>query len=142
MAELLPSLSPKMDHLVCFLPGVLALAHSHGLRPLNESAAAYAALGLELSYLAPAVGLAATCHEMYARTPVGLAPEIVGFGSAWAGAGQGDLRIKPQDAHSLLRPEAVEAWCGGKPCPGTRGPGQRAHPSNHETHSASFSPGA
>lgn len=27
--------TPKMDHLVCFLPGILALAHHHGLKAID-----------------------------------------------------------------------------------------------------------
>lgn len=40
-------LSGKMDHLVCFLPGMLALAHENGLRPAESSLATYTRLGLK-----------------------------------------------------------------------------------------------
>ncbi|VDL67142.1 unnamed protein product [Nippostrongylus brasiliensis] len=42
------------------------------------------------------------------KNPTGLGPEIVYFNMI-PGATE-DLSIKPLDAHSLLRPEAIEAW--------------------------------
>jgi len=84
--------SPKMDHLVCFLAGTLALGTQHGLPQKH----------MEL-----AKNLSRTCYEMY-RTPTGLAPEIVYF-NLLPGR-KDDITIKPLDAHSLLRPEAFESW--------------------------------
>ncbi|KAL4968491.1 glycoside hydrolase family 47 protein [Aspergillus stella-maris] len=88
--------SPKMDHLVCFSPGSIALAN---------------ALARELTK---------TCLAMYAVTDTGLPPEIV-----WFEADEEDLRpssesrpssqkphnitIKPLDAHNLQRLETVES---------------------------------
>ena len=82
---------PKMDHLVCFLPGTLALGHAHGLPRAH----------LEL-----AEKLIETCYAMYTETATGLAPEIAYFG---VGSDLEDLKIKPADAHNLLRPETVES---------------------------------
>lgn len=103
---------PKMDHLVCFMPGLFALGWLHGVdtRVHPEDAS-----DLEL-----AEGLATTCYEMYRQTPTGLASEIVFFlddPSTKAGfpkqhvadIGNGDYIIKPADAHNLLRPETVES---------------------------------
>ncbi len=56
--------SPKMDHLVCYYPGLLALGTLHGL-PLQ-----HLQLAEELLY---------TCWQMYERMPTGLSPEIVYF---------------------------------------------------------------
>lgn len=55
--------SAKMDHLVCFLAGTLALGTQHGLPS---------------KHLEIAKKLSRTCYEFY-KTPTGLAPEIVYF---------------------------------------------------------------
>ncbi|KAK9829091.1 hypothetical protein WJX72_003851 [[Myrmecia] bisecta] len=99
----------KMDHLVCFLPGLLALGHLHGINSGHES---------ELDDLSVAKLLMLTCYEMYRRVPSGLAPEIAFFKPASGSdypkhhsddVGGGNFVIKPQDAHSLLRPETMES---------------------------------
>nr|CDJ88607.1 Glycoside hydrolase domain containing protein [Haemonchus contortus] len=84
--------SPKMDHLVCFLSGTLALGSQNGL---------------PAEHMKLAKDLGRACKAMY-KTPTGLGPEIAYF-NMMPGIQQ-DLSIKPLDAHSLLRPEAVEAW--------------------------------
>lgn len=86
--------SPKMDHLVCFYPGTLALAHHFGLGEGTE-------------YLDSAKELAETCWQMYNRMATRLSPEITFFNLA-QGAHE-DLIVKPLDAHNLLRPETVES---------------------------------
>lgn len=86
------SFSPKMDHLVCFLPGTLALGYHHGLPAWH----------MEL-----AKELMETCYQMYARMETGLSPEIVYFNTEEGAAV--DLYVKPLDAHNLLRPETVES---------------------------------
>ncbi|XP_029787320.1 endoplasmic reticulum mannosyl-oligosaccharide 1,2-alpha-mannosidase-like [Suricata suricatta] len=53
-----------MDHLVCFLPGTLALGAHHGL-PANH---------MEL-----ARALMDTCYQMNRQMETGLSPEIVHF---------------------------------------------------------------
>ncbi|EDO30560.1 predicted protein, partial [Nematostella vectensis] len=58
------SFSPKMDHLVCFLPGTMALAAHNGLDP---------------KYLEFAKDMMETCYQMYARMPSRLSPEIAYF---------------------------------------------------------------
>ncbi|XP_030598628.1 endoplasmic reticulum mannosyl-oligosaccharide 1,2-alpha-mannosidase [Archocentrus centrarchus] len=84
--------NPKMDHLVCFLPGTLALgAHN----------------GLPGDHMDLAVQLMETCHQMYKQMETGLSPEIVHF-SLQASDGS-DVIVKPADRHNLLRPETVES---------------------------------
>lgn len=84
--------SPKMDHLVCFLPGTLALgAHN----------------GLPAEHMELAKQLMETCYQMYAQMETGLSPEIVHF-NMQADSTQ-DVDVKPADRHNLLRPETVES---------------------------------
>uniref|UniRef100_A0AAQ4PSX2 alpha-1,2-Mannosidase n=1 Tax=Gasterosteus aculeatus aculeatus TaxID=481459 RepID=A0AAQ4PSX2_GASAC len=84
--------NPKMDHLVCFLPGTLALgAHN----------------GLPGDHMDLAVQLMETCHQMYKQMETGLSPEIVHF-NLQANDGN-DVVVKPADRHNLLRPETVES---------------------------------
>lgn len=57
-------LSLIQDHLVCFLPGTLALgAHN----------------GLPADHMDLALQLMETCHQMYAQMETGLSPEIAHF---------------------------------------------------------------
>uniref|UniRef100_A0ABM5F5N8 alpha-1,2-Mannosidase n=1 Tax=Pogona vitticeps TaxID=103695 RepID=A0ABM5F5N8_9SAUR len=85
--------SNKMDHLVCFLPGALALgAHN----------------GLPADHMTLAAELAETCYQMYAQVETGLSPEIVHF-NMHAQKGRKDIEIKTADRHNLLRPETVES---------------------------------
>uniref|UniRef100_A0A672Z1N1 alpha-1,2-Mannosidase n=1 Tax=Sphaeramia orbicularis TaxID=375764 RepID=A0A672Z1N1_9TELE len=84
--------NPKMDHLVCFLPGTLALgAHN----------------GLPGDHMDLAVELMETCHQMYKQMETGLSPEIAHF-SLQPSDGR-DVIVKPADKHNLLRPETVES---------------------------------
>ena len=50
-----------MDHLACFLPGVLALGVSHGAVSGSKA----------LKYKKLAADLTETCYQMYARQPTG-----------------------------------------------------------------------
>ncbi|XP_066569329.1 mannosidase, alpha, class 1B, member 1b isoform X1 [Amia ocellicauda] len=84
--------SPKMDHLVCFLPGTLALgAHN----------------GLPAEHMELAQQLVETCYQMYAQIETGLSPEIVQFNLMPRNGN--DVEVKPADRHNLLRPETVES---------------------------------
>ncbi|XP_064165085.1 endoplasmic reticulum mannosyl-oligosaccharide 1,2-alpha-mannosidase isoform X2 [Anguilla rostrata] len=84
--------SPKMDHLVCFLPGTLALgAHN----------------GLPEDHMELARRLMETCYQMYAQMETGLSPEIVHFNTQPRNGR--DVEVKPADRHNLLRPETVES---------------------------------
>lgn len=114
------SFSPKMDHLVCFLPGTLALGATKGYT--RKKAIENGLLTTEdIENLKLAEDLAKTCFEMYAVTSTGLAPEIAYFhieGGSEGGPDGGnksseyvdDIIIKPNDRHNLLRPETVESF--------------------------------
>eukprot|EP01062_Namystynia_karyoxenos_P046807 TRINITY_DN35185_c0_g1_i1.p1 TRINITY_DN35185_c0_g1~~TRINITY_DN35185_c0_g1_i1.p1 ORF type:complete len:583 (+),score=128.49 TRINITY_DN35185_c0_g1_i1:89-1750(+) len=93
----LGELEYKMDHLVCFFPGVLALAVSS--RPPAVQA------GQAVRWMDFAHRIAVTCREMYSSQPSGLAPNIVRFSRK-------RLRMfaAPGAEHNILRPEAVESW--------------------------------
>jgi hypothetical protein len=87
----------KMDHLVCFLPGILALGAYND--PLGfDSPRAQRDLSV-------AKALLHTCHEMYRRQPSGLSPEYVLFPSN----GGGDMEPGPGVAFYILRPETSES---------------------------------
>lgn len=89
----------KMDHLVCFLPGVLALDVYHR-RPSAQNLT-----GTPKDVLASLhVGhkLLQTCVHMYFRTKSGLAPEITRFD------GHGLIDDKGS-MHHILRPETIES---------------------------------
>ncbi|KAI2622485.1 glycoside hydrolase family 47 protein [Hypoxylon sp. NC1633] len=119
-------LSPKMDHLVCFLPGSIALGATDGytLAQARKSSDWDANKEQQIQL---ARDLMKTCWGMYAVTKTGLAPEI-----AWFHADDQDLEprpgdrrttstkdsldswkkdyiVKPLDAHNLQRPETVES---------------------------------
>ena len=85
----------QMDHLACFVPGMLALG-AHG-----ETYDDDLQLAKELMH---------TCYSMYADMPTGLAPEIAEF-HPQANKLPGRQRITASRGakHSLLRPETVES---------------------------------
>ena len=120
-------LSPKMDHLVCFMPGTIALAATGGLTEKEarrlptwtERHDADMQLARELMH---------TCWGMYEYMATGLAGEITHFNIAHPPAPEGsphsppatfdpdpdavwrqDFEVKPMDAHNLQRPETVES---------------------------------
>jgi mannosyl-oligosaccharide alpha-1,2-mannosidase len=130
-------LSPKMDHLVCFLPGAIALGVTGG-HTLAEARARPGGLWTpeKEQQMQLAGELMKTCWGMYAVTLTGLAPEIVWFDAAEEdlrprprgnlnrtrssglrgrtqrdslAAWREDFVIKPLDAHNLQRPETVES---------------------------------
>jgi len=92
---------PKMDHLVCFLPGTLALGHWWA-KEVHLRADVIPEWHLDL-----ARELARTCHYMYSFES-GLAPEIVYFDISENS--NREIYVKPADSFSILRPEAVECW--------------------------------
>jgi len=70
------STEDKMDHLVCFVPGMLALgAYTAAGTGAGEEHAA--------RDLTNAKALAYTCFQMYERMATGIAPEFVTFPGAW-----------------------------------------------------------
>lgn len=98
--------SSKMDHLVCFYGGLLALGATEGLdvatfkkqNSWTSSRNADLQLGKELTK---------ACYKMYNLTETGLAPEIVVFNED--PSKKKDFHIKPADTHNLQRPETVES---------------------------------
>lgn len=73
------ALSPKMDHLVCFMPGTIALATTNGmtLKDARKNIPGWGPAQEEDMRLA--AELTKTCLGMYATTETGLAPEIAHF---------------------------------------------------------------
>lgn len=119
-------LSQKMDHLVCFLPGSIAIGATEG-RTEAEARKLPSWNAQKEEQMKLARELMKTYWAMYAVTESGLSPEI-----AWFEADSNDLQpnpglrpqsrssndpnswkkdfiIKPLDAHNLQRPEAVES---------------------------------
>lgn len=97
---LMGTFSPKMDHLVCFYPGNLALGYlylSKTSHPKDELA----------EMLKIADELTETCYQMYAQMETGLSAEIAHFN--YHDPNSKDLYVKEADRHNLLRPETVES---------------------------------
>jgi len=120
-------LSPKMDHLVCFMPGTIALGATGGL---TEAAAKKSGSWgkKQEDEMRLARELTKTCWGMYKVMATGLAPEISYFNvhtppkmeadgvlksadlsDAEDADWRSDYIIKPMDAHNLQRPETVES---------------------------------
>jgi hypothetical protein len=122
------TLHPKMDHLVCFMPGTIALAATGGLS-LAEAKKLPTWGKEQEENMELARELTKTCIGMYRATATTLAPEIVHFNiydppkmmrqeilkskselelsenAAW----KEDYIIKGADSHNLQRPETVES---------------------------------
>ena len=96
--------SPKMDHLVCFLPGNFALGHMY-LKDMDYSSVATKEEIDDLMRLA--VELTESCYQMYAQMRTGLSPEIIHFFTS--DTAETDLHVNAADTHNLLRPETVES---------------------------------
>ena len=124
-------LSPKMDHLVCFMPGTIALAVTGG-RTVAQAKASGSWTAADTENMDLAQELMKTCWSMYLATTTGLAPEITYYvtdstpkmykdytsknrpvskpldeagDSGW----RGDINIHMNDEHNLQRPETVES---------------------------------
>ncbi|KAF9307465.1 hypothetical protein BGZ74_000024 [Mortierella antarctica] len=111
-------LSPKMDHLVCFLGGTMALASTEGraLDPATFPRSNFSKLQEEDFKMGEE--LTESCYEMYRQTETGLAAEIVYWVKKleqvahkqepeyFAGS---DFIINNRDGHNWLRPETVES---------------------------------
>lgn len=107
-------LDPKMDHLVCFMGGLLAMGATEGL-PITKARKTDFWDATRESDWQLAQDLTYTCYQMYAQTPSGLSPEIVVFNDgsvipqqSWISP-KGDFYVKPNDRHNLQRPETVES---------------------------------
>ncbi len=120
-------LSPKMDHLVCFMPGTIALAATEG-RTEAEAKKRGPWGKKQESEMALARELMKTCWGMYLVTETHLAPEIAYFAiddppkmeadgipisnpisDDGHGSWRKDYIIHSQDQHNLQRPETVES---------------------------------
>lgn len=120
-------LSPKMDHLVCFMPGTIALGATDGLTEAEArklpSWNAQKEKDMQL-----ARELMQTCWGMYKAMATGLAAEITYFKIASPPPAEEkahrapaefdpdpeakwrkDFIMKSQDTHNLQRPETVES---------------------------------
>jgi len=85
----------RMDHLACFVAGMLML----GSRTLPKEE-------VNPRWEEIAAGITETCYQMYKRTPTGLSPEYVVFNMQ---SKDNDMSIPMDAPHNLLRPEAAEA---------------------------------
>ncbi|KAF8934579.1 mannosyl-oligosaccharide alpha-1,2-mannosidase [Dissophora ornata] len=112
------SLSPKMDHLVCFLGGTMALSSTEGRTLNNKTFPRSTFTGVEEDDFKIGEELTEACYEMYRQTETGLAPEIVYWvkdkeqivGKSEVEHTPGsDFIINDMDGHNWLRPETVES---------------------------------
>jgi len=87
----------KMDHLVCFMGGALALGAYTDPNGLDSPRAQ--------RDLKTAKALTYTCYQMYARTKTGISPEFVKFKD-----NANDMEVPASAPYYILRPEAVEAF--------------------------------
>lgn len=81
----------KVDHLVCFAAGMMALGESYHVSPADKSE----------KVMQVAKNFAHACYESYRMTPTGLGPEIFHYNE--------DGTIRPGARTYLLRPETVES---------------------------------
>ncbi|KAK0266911.1 mannosyl-oligosaccharide alpha-1,2-mannosidase [Friedmanniomyces endolithicus] len=133
------AISPKMDHLVCFMPGTIALATTGGI-PVAQARKQGSWTAEHEENMQLAEELMKTCWGMYTITSTGLAGEITYFnthdpplmyedftsdnrpksprnfdrlpslpGVDSRPIGTDDYIIKSNDAHNLQRPETVES---------------------------------
>ena len=120
-------MSPKMDHLVCFMPGTIALAVTEGLL-LAEARKLPSWSQQKEDDLKLAEELMQTCWGMYKYMKTGLAAEITYFKISDPPAPESahhdppaefdddphapwreDFSVHSQDQHNLQRPETVES---------------------------------
>ncbi|ETM46958.1 hypothetical protein L914_08248 [Phytophthora nicotianae] len=91
-------LEPAMEHLTCFVPGMLALGYYHGM---------------PTSHLELAKELTETCVQMYLQSASQLAPEMTLFAAQVnpddIQGTQPELIAFPQQDYNILRPETVES---------------------------------
>lgn len=121
------TLLPKMDHLVCFMPGSIALATTEGLSE-SEAKKLPSWSKKKEADMTLARELMQTCWGMYKYTATGLAAEITyfrigspplpesaphqapeNFDEAPDAAWRYDFEIHDLDRHNLQRPETVES---------------------------------
>jgi len=88
--------SHKMDHLACYVGGMLI----YGAKTLPKSE-------VDQRWSQSAADITETCYQMYHRQPSHLAPEAVTLNPK--GDLQRDMSVWNNAAHYLLRPETAEA---------------------------------
>ena len=120
-------LLPKMDHLVCFIAGTIALGVTGG-STVDQVKSAGGWTEKQESEMKLAEELMKTCYGMYKVMATGLAPEIAFFeisdpphmeadgilesaeiNDDPEGAWRKDFVIKHNDNHNLQRPESIES---------------------------------
>lgn len=105
----------KMEHLSCFYPGLLALAHIHGIINVRD-----ADQKTNVDLIKTAAELTETCYEMYHQMPTGLSPESVLFDSHEDFPTEAFMRntskndkpkfsVDPSQKYNIHRPETVES---------------------------------
>lgn len=107
------TLFPKMDHLVCFMPGTIAIGATGG-RPLSEArkSADWSQQREEEIFISRE--LMKTCWATYKMTPTGLAPEISHFildsppVMMADNYPDPDLSASPQELQSISRPLTIQ----------------------------------
>ncbi|KKA28687.1 hypothetical protein TD95_003082 [Thielaviopsis punctulata] len=125
------SLSPKMDHLVCFLPGTIALATTGGMPEWKARGMRWWTKKQDED-MQLARELTQTCWGMYKVMATGLAAEITYFNvdvkkpppydpdhvmvpdsvfkdTSAEASWRADFDVHPTDKHNLQRPETVES---------------------------------
>ena len=70
-----------MEHLACFVPGMLALGAKYMRGNVGECGGVKDGESIAKRHLELAKDMMRTCYEMYARTPTGLGPEGAKFGA-------------------------------------------------------------
>lgn len=88
---------PVLDHLACFVPGMLVLGVMHGAHRWEGRSRSWG----DADVVTAATDLLASCYRLYAESPLGIGPEIAEFGS--------DGRWAVRDAQYKLRPETIES---------------------------------
>ncbi|KAL4793330.1 glycoside hydrolase [Aspergillus venezuelensis] len=96
-------LSPKMDHLFCFLPGSIALGATEGLAG-EEARALLTRTPEKEQQMQLARELTKTCWAISSS-----ASQPPGTSSNDRTTCKNDITIKPLDGHNLQRPETVES---------------------------------
>lgn len=99
-------LLPKMDHLVCFYGGLLALGATSGF-PLKEAQKLTYWSKDKESDFELAERLTESCYKMYRTTDSGLGGEIAIFNTK--PSEPDDIWYKRNDVHNLQRPETIES---------------------------------
>ncbi|RZF44821.1 hypothetical protein LSTR_LSTR000773 [Laodelphax striatellus] len=86
-------LEHKMDHLACFIGGLLALGANTLKNQMSDK------------YMDIAASVTNTCHESYIRTKTHLGPESFRFTDSVEAKA-----LRSSDKHYLLRPEVIESY--------------------------------